>query len=365
MQTNRTRSLIAISVLIATTIVGAIFSGNKIILADTVLDANYNTLTISGSGSATDPLEVDGNGMIVHCLKITGQYIDAINFVVEGCPSHAIKITGQHVTVENNVVRHSVTENGTTKCGTSSSPAGSAIKAEKGSSYVVIRGNTVYENCNEGIATTMSSNVLIEENLLWDNYSVGIYIDNSNDITVQNNWISYTGNSAYFKNNEVGNCILLGAEDYTYYGWTTNRLTNVTIDGNSLNNCKGISFWNPTRTTPVNVSIRNNIFNNVRIPYVSVSGATASANMTATPAARTATPTIAGTVTPSRTAPPTIPSTATSTRLPTSTRTSTPTPTITATKTVTPAVTPTPIFVCPLPYAFIQSSEYWLCIFKQ
>lgn len=348
MNTTRTRSLIAISILIATAIAGAIFSGNKTITVDTVLDANYNTLTISGSGSAADPLEVDGNGKIAKCLRITGQYIEVYNLIVDGCASHGVLVSGQHARIENNVIRHTVTENGSGKC-SGAGGWGSAVKIGQGSQDVEVVGNTVYENCGEGIAITKAQRVTVSGNTSYDNFSLNLYIDNSNDISAFGNVTYYTSNTNYYRNTngfpDVGSCIGLGAE--TYAGWS-NRLTNISITNNKLTNCKGVGFWNESGITPINIVIRDNVFDAVRLPWVKVTGAITS-NVTATPGAGTPTPTIAPSKTPTRISSPTL------------TRTLTAVPTIST----LPTVTPTPDFMCPLPYTFIQSSEYWLCIFKK
>lgn len=289
---------------------------NITLINDTVITENYNTITISGNGTTMDWIDVDGAGFTAQCIKATGQYIRVHGFIVEGCPSHAIKVTGQNILIENNIVRHNVTENGTNKCGTSNS-WGSGIKAEVGSQFVTIYDNDVYQNCGEGIASTMSQNVLIENNRVWDNFSVGIYVDNSNDVVVKGNITRYTGDSNYFRNAEIGKGIMLGAENYSSYGWTS-RLNNISILNNILDNCKGITYWNPTNTVPVNILIQNNLFSNVKSPIISISGGGVVGNITATP-------TKIGTAFPSST--------------PTITRT--PTPTWTKTQTPVPSNIPT------------------------
>lgn len=265
---SKTNKFISISALVAAIIAGVVFAGNKTILVDTVLDANYNTLTISGSGSAADPLEVDGNGKIVKCLKITGQYIEVYNLIVEGCASHGVLVSGQHVRIENNVIRHTVTENGAGKC-SGSGGWGSAVKIGQGSQDVSVVGNMVYENCGEGIGVTKAQNVTLSGNTSYDNFSVNIYIDNSNDVLADGNVTYYTGNANYFRNGDVGACVGLGIE--TYAGWA-NRLANITITGNSLSNCKGIGLWNEAGVAPSNVIISGNTFVNVRTPLVKVPG---------------------------------------------------------------------------------------------
>lgn len=287
-----------ISGIAGTVVLAAIvFSGSLIVTNDITLTANYTTVTISGSGTALDWLDVDGAGFTAQCIKVQGKYIRVHNFIVEGCKSHAIFITGQNVLIEDNIVRHSVTENGVGKCNNVSS-WGSGIKAEKGSQFVVIRNNEVYQNCGEGIASTMSQNVTIENNKVWDNFSVNIYVDNSNDVTVKGNTTSYTGDVNYYRNNDVGKCIMLGAENYSSYGWS-NRLSNISILDNSLTSCKGISYWNPTNTTAVNVSISGNVFTNVRAPLVSVGSVPG--NVTATPATSTPRLTVTRTAVPTGT----------------------------------------------------------------
>ncbi len=365
MQTNRTRSLIAIVALAATSIVGLVFSVSKSITPTDleltnglVVTQTYNVLRIAGSGTPNNHLQVDGAGHVVHCLQIEGNYVDVYNFIVDGCPSHGILIgKNRHdILILNNVVRYSVTENGSGQC-SGTGGWGSGIKSGQGTWNVIIQSNLVYKNCGEGIDTNMSHDVTIIDNVVYDNFSVGIYLDNGDHFTVLRNVVSYTGDTGYYRDGKVGSCFLLGAEDYTKYGYTNNHLSDVLIEGNTLINCKPIGFWNPTKVTAVNVVIRNNVVSRISSPYSTVPGAIVSGFVTATPTDRTTTPSGAGTPTP------TIAPSKTPTRIssPTLTRTPTAVPTIST----LPTVTPTPDFMCPLPYTFIQSSEYWLCIFKK
>lgn len=304
--------------------------GNLNIVSDTTLTGNYSTVTISGVGSAENYVEVDGGGFTVQCLRLSGKYIKATNFIVTGCSSHGVLITGQNIEFTNSVVKNNVTENGTTKC-SGAGGWGSAVKIAQGSQYVKVDGNQVYQNCGEGIASTKTGNFVISNNLSFDNFSLNIYVDNSNDGLVTDNTTYYTGNTAYYRNADVGSCIGLGIE--TYAGWT-NRLTNITISNNFLSNCKGIGLWNEAGISPSNVSVFGNVFSNVRPPLVKVTGVVGTGNFTATP-------TRVGTVNPTNT--PTITYTPTFTRTPTTTLTKTSTPVVSSTPTtgITPTATPT------------------------
>lgn len=251
---------------------------NATISTDSVLITDYDTLTITG-GTSTNWVEVDMNGHTARCVKLPGQYVRVFNGTVTGCSGHTVFITGQHIVVEKLTVRNSVTENGTTTCGTTNGNWSSAIKAEKGSADVLIRDNRVYQNCGEGIDTTMAASITIEQNIAYDNFSVNYYVDNSNDIIVRNNYSYYTGNTNYFRNGQVGACLLIGAEDYRSYGWSTNRITNILVEGNIMEKCRGISLWNPVATPLVNVVIQNNNFYTINTVLVNVPGATVSNNV--------------------------------------------------------------------------------------
>lgn len=207
---------------------------------DTVLTANIEgTYLIEQSGTRLDPLIVDGNGFTAQCIKVTGNYVMVRNFIVENCKSHAILVLGSSVTVENNTVRHNVTENGKADCYDSDGGWGSGIKAERGSHGVIIRGNKVYENCGEGIASTMSYNVIIENNTVWDNFSVEIYVDNSYNVIVRNNEVFCTG--AYLREGKRPTGIAFAEESYK--DWGTQRHDNSAIN-NHVDGCDaGIVSW--------------------------------------------------------------------------------------------------------------------------
>ncbi len=252
------------------------------VTSDTTLTSDYNILTVGG-GTSSNWVDVNLNGHTVTCVKMPNQYGRIFNGTVAGCNSHTVFIKGQHIIVENITVRNGVTENntmvnGSMKCGNASN-WGSGIKAEKGSSDVLIRNNKVYENCGEGIDTTMASFITIENNLAYDNFSYNYYADNSNDIIIRNNIGYYTSNTAYYRNGAVGGCALVGAEDYRSYGWTVNRITNFLIEGNKFENCGGIKTWNPVNAPLINVIIRNNTFYDMSATLVNVSGATTSNNV--------------------------------------------------------------------------------------
>ncbi|MDP1546729.1 MAG: right-handed parallel beta-helix repeat-containing protein [Anaerolineales bacterium] len=228
-----------------------------------LLTANVTgTYIINQSGTTSDPVVIDGNGFTVQCIKVTGSYVTVRNFFVENCNSHAILVLGNNVNVENNTVRYNITENGKVNCGTLNGGWGSGIKAEKGSHGVTIQGNTVYENCGEGIAATMSYNVIIENNTVWDNFSVGIYVDNSYNVTVRNNEIYCTGIYLRAGRRPIG--IAFGEE--LYKDWGSQRHDNSAIN-NHINGCDmGIVSWDSD--TPDGREIRlliegNRIFNTI------------------------------------------------------------------------------------------------------
>ncbi|MBI5823767.1 MAG: right-handed parallel beta-helix repeat-containing protein [Chloroflexi bacterium] len=207
---------------------------------DMMLSENVaGTYLIEQSGTKSDPVVIDGNGFTAQCVKVTGSHVTVKNFIVEDCESHAILILGNDVTVENNTVRYSVTENGKVNCDNPDGGWGSGIKAERGSHDVTIRGNKVYENCGEGIASTMSYNVLIEGNTVWDNFSVNIYVDNSYNVTVQNNVVYCSG--IYLRAGKRPTGISFAEESYK--DWGTQRHDNSAIS-NQVNGCDaGIVSW--------------------------------------------------------------------------------------------------------------------------
>lgn len=183
----------------------------------------------------------DGYGQTVKCVFITANNVTLRNFIVAGCASHGIYTNGQNVVIENNVVYNA--ESGrlnADKSGCSSSGDwGSGIKVHIGGRDIIIRNNTVYDNCGEGIAVTRGVNVLVENNTVRDNFSVNIYIDNSNFVTVRNNNVSCTG--VFLRDGRRPTGVAIAEEEYT--GWGTQRHDNSVI-GNTVNGCFfGVSSW--------------------------------------------------------------------------------------------------------------------------
>lgn len=226
---------------------------------DTVvaLKGTYNQMvTIAKSG-----LTLEGQGATIDTTAQNGIYVkpNVQNIVIRGFTitrtnSHAIFIEGKYVTVENNTVYHTVLENGSLSGNTitcRNDSWGSAIKAGNGSSSLVIRNNTVYENCGEGIAATRSNDVTIENNTTYDNYGVNIYIDNSYNIRVLNN------NGYCTVGVPAG--IALGEESYS--GWGA-QLHDVLVSGNTVTNCYFgfVAFGSDVGGTLTNVTVSNNYF---------------------------------------------------------------------------------------------------------
>lgn len=183
----------------------------------------------------------DGYGQTVKCVSITANNVTLRNFIVKDCPSHGIYTNGQNVVIENNVVYNAESDRlNADKTGCSSSGDwGSGIKVHIGGEDIIIRNNTVYDNCGEGIAVTRGVNVLVENNVVRDNFSVNIYIDNSNFVTVRNNNVSCTG--VFLRDGRRPTGVAIAEEEYT--GWGTQRHDNSVI-GNTVNGCFfGVSSW--------------------------------------------------------------------------------------------------------------------------
>lgn len=201
---------------------------------------------------------VEGDGAVINTsaqngIRVTSaaQNVRVSGFTVTGTTSNAIFVEGKFVTIENNIVHDAITENGLYP-GCGSAQWGSSIKAGKGSSDVIIRGNQIFHNCGVGIAATMSQNVSISGNTVYDNYSVNVYIDNSHNVSIASN-IVYCTKTA---NNPIG--IALGEESYS--GWGA-QLRDVAISGNTVTNCsRGImAFASNAGGTLTNVTIASNL----------------------------------------------------------------------------------------------------------
>jgi tartrate-resistant acid phosphatase type 5 len=313
-------------------------------------------LFVSKSGTADNPINIIGNNATIQsaantAMTISGQYINISGFDASGGVEHGVLISGKHIKFENSVIHNSVTKNGTGTCGISSS-WGSALKVMIGGEDIILRGNTIYDNCGEGIAVTRGINALVENNNVRDNFSINIYIDNSYNVQVLNNY-TYCNNPAYYRDNKPARGISFGSEVYTGWG---NQLHDVLFDHNVIERCRGVYLWNPSGGAVSNLTISNNTFIVVTPPFVNVPGATEFNNVdggsSVTPSNTSTTgtsPTVTNTFTPTTTVTPIIPpsGTPTPTATPIPTRTATPTatiipPTPTPTSTRTPTQTATP-----------------------
>ena len=210
----------------------------------------YLPLVVTKSGTASAPINIIGSAAILNMnrvqengIKILGNYINISGFEVMGATSHGVLIGGTNIKVENSSVHHSVTENGADgSCGLmGSSGWGSALKVMVGAEDVILRGNTIYENCGEGIGVTRGVNVLVENNTVRDNFGVNIYMDNSPYTTTQNNTVICTG--IYLRDGRRPSGIAM-AEEY-YSGWGAQRHDNHVLN-NKVDGCfDGIASWQP------------------------------------------------------------------------------------------------------------------------
>lgn len=250
-------------------VVGATITGNSGAANDITLSTDANVdYTINQSGTTDDPVVVDGAGHKRKCVKVLGSFVIVENFIVEGCSGHAIFVKGHDVIIRNNIVRHNVTENGANGvCGLKGSGGwASGIKMEYLSYNVTVEDNEVYENCGEGIASTMSHHNLIQNNIVYDNYSINIYVDNSYSVVVFANLTYNTGNG-YLRDGHVARCFGVGEEDYsnssTFSGWGGNRLNDIWIVNNEGHKCwEGATVGKPENGQyhPLKIVIRGNNF---------------------------------------------------------------------------------------------------------
>lgn len=222
---------------------------STVVAGDTlmVLGTYNQPLVISKSGTASAPINIIGSAAVLDMggsqangIKVSGSYINISGFEVKGTTSHGVLIGSKNVKFENSSVHHSVLENGSGTC-SGSGGWGSAVKVMVGGENVVIRGNSVYENCGEGIGITRGVNVLVENNTVRDNYSVNIYLDNSPYTTAQNNNVSCTG--IYLRDGRRPSGIAIAEEEYA--GWGAQRHDNYVLN-NYVTGCyDGISSWQP------------------------------------------------------------------------------------------------------------------------
>jgi parallel beta-helix repeat protein len=64
----------------------------------------------------------------------------------------------------------------------------------------IIRGNTVYSNWGEGIATFEANGTIVENNIAYDNWATNTYIDNATNVIFRNNLVYNTPNNVVKRN---------------------------------------------------------------------------------------------------------------------------------------------------------------------
>jgi parallel beta-helix repeat protein len=226
----------------------------------------YNeSMRLTMSGTASAPITVIGNGALIDMqgadqagIKISGNYLNVSGFEITGAEDAGIAMPGKYLTVKNNIVHGNAVQNGIGTCGTSTTGWGAAIKVGVGGENSLIEGNTVHNNCGEGIAVTRGVNITVKNNTVYDNFAPNIYIDNSPFSTVQSNLVYCTG-AVVRRDGRRPTGIGLGEEFYE--GWGA-QLHDVTVIGNTVRDCgKGIgAFASEVDGTMTNVTItRNNV----------------------------------------------------------------------------------------------------------
>lgn len=222
----------------------------------------YEPLILSKSGTAAAPITVIGNGAILDMkgvkqtgMKVSGSYLNVSSFEVTGATDAGIGIPGKYVTVRNNILHDNVTDNGIGTCGSGGSWS-SALKVGVGGQNIILEGNTVYNNCGEGIAVTRGVSVLVRNNTVYDNFAPNIYVDNSPYTTVENNLIYCTG-ARLRLDGKRPTALGLGEEEYS--GWGA-QMHDVLVIGNTIRDCgKGIgAFDSEVGGTLTNVTITKN-----------------------------------------------------------------------------------------------------------
>lgn len=340
---NKNTKIGLVAATVAAVVAVLVGTGQNITIRDDqTLGGYYGIVNVVGVGTPDDYIEVDGSATM-KCLVLSGQYIHVTGMNVTGCAGHGVLITGKNIIFENSTVHGTVTENGTGKCN-GSGGWGSAVKVQVGGENVVIRGNQVFENCGEGIASTRGVNVTIENNLVYDNFSVNIYVDNTRGAAVRWN-DAKCANPNYYRNGQPGGGIGLGAENYSGWGY---QLQDVTIENNTMEGCKGIRLYEDSALasgSPKNILIQNNLFvNSFQSVLVNVESAVSVNNV--------AVSAVQGTVTPSRTPNATVIASATPSR--TATKSATPLP-ATVPATLPPVPSSTPTMVC------VPAFSVWVC----
>ena len=291
---------------------------------DRVLNAGtaYTNITVTQGGIADDPVVIWGNGATVQCVLVQADYVVVRDLVVKNCNTFGIRANGKHIQILNNDVSDTVKSNklSSGKCDDSPSASWhSAIRAADATD-IIISGNTVSKSCGEGISILRADNVVVENNIVFDTFSVNIYCDQCSNATIRNNYSYSTGDLNFYKAGKVARGISIGAESYS--GWAFN-VHDILIEGNTLENVRGINYIQEQAGTPYNVVVKDNVFINVPAPLISL-GSWATVISGGTPTA--------GNPTPTRTL-----------VIPTATRTPTP---IIPTRTVSPVpATNTPVIV--------------------
>ncbi len=315
-------------VLVVATVLGAAVFALSPNANDRVLNAGtaYTNITVTQGGTADDPVVIWGNGATVQCVLVQADYVVVRDLVVKNCNTFGIRANGKHIQILNNDVSDTVKSNklSSGKCDDSPSASWHSVIRAADASDIVISGNRVSQSCGEGISILRADNVTVENNIVFDTFSVNIYCDQCSNAVIRNNYSYSTGDLNFYKAGKVARGISIGAESYS--GWAFN-VHDILIEGNTLENVRGINYIQEQTGTPYNVVVKDNVFINVPAPLISL-GSWATVISGGTPTA--------GNSTPTRTVTPAIPTATRTPIIPTRTAS----PTATNTPAIVPSVTP-------------------------
>lgn len=164
-------------------------------------------LEIRGDYNYIDGIEVrnsKGRG-----IEVFGNYDVVDNVFVHHSIKAGIIISyGQHSTVQNSRVwRNSLTN----EYGQGNAWASGLSAARHGVAYTTIRHNTVWENWGEGISAYEADHVTIEDNVVKDSLTGNIYISDATNVLCQRNFV-YTDPNSYIYPYSAHVGIMMGDE---------------------------------------------------------------------------------------------------------------------------------------------------------
>jgi len=106
---------------------------------------------------------------------------------------------------------------------------------------IVIRNNEVFNNWGEGMGAGRGARfVVIEGNTVYDNFALQIYVDHAQDVVINRNLVYFSDDATFYRGGLPSECIAINNET----AYATNFSRNILVINNLVRGCKyNFGLW--------------------------------------------------------------------------------------------------------------------------